>query len=135
MARRGQAEIFTSTIAYVEVFRLNSEQNFEKPLPAEGLDKIQEAIEQDFVKLIPVDMEIGRNARRLRRQLVNLNGAADAIHLASALRWCVDALFTYDKPLTLAQNGLLKDHFGKLLRICEPDDPADLPLFAIQKDP
>ena len=52
-ARKGQSEIYTSTIAYVEVFRIRSEDTLTKPLPQDGLDIIQEAIEQDFVKLIP----------------------------------------------------------------------------------
>ncbi len=130
LARKGQSEIFTSTLAYVEVFRLQSEQVLTKPLPQTGLDAIQDAIEQDFVKLIPVDMEIGRNARKLRRQLVGFEGAADAVHLASALRWGVDAMFTYDKAHLIAQNGLLQDHFGRQLRISEPDDPPMLPLFS-----
>lgn len=130
LARKGQSEIFTSTLAYVEVFRLRSEAPLKKPLPQDGLDIIQEAIEQDFVKLIPVDMEIGRNARKLRRQLKNFDGAADAVHLASALRWGVDALFTYDKAHLIAQNGLLADNFGRSLRICEPEDPPMLPLFS-----
>lgn len=130
LARKGQSEIYTSTIAYVEVFRLRIEENLTKPLPQDGLDTIQEAIEQDFVKLIPVDMEIGRNARKLRRQLTDFQGAADAVHLASALRWGVDALFTYDKAHLIAQNGFLTDHFGRPLRICEPDDPPTLPLFS-----
>lgn len=129
-AQRGQSELYTSTIAYVEVFRLRSEQTEKIPLPQAGLDIIQDAIEQDFVKLIPVDMEIGRNARKLRRQLVSFQGAADSVHLASALRWGVDALFTYDKAHLIAQNGLLTDHFGRPLRICEPEGPPPLPLFA-----
>lgn len=135
LAKKGQSEIYTSTIAYVEVFRLNNEQQLKKPLPAENLDIIEAALEQDFIKLIPVDMEIGRNARKLRRQLENFQGAADAIHLASALRWSVDALFTYDKAHLIAQNGLLTDYSGKPLRISEPDDPPKLPLFAAADKP
>ena len=131
LARKGQSEIYTSTIAYVEVFRLPKEQDLQKPLPDENLDIIQEALEQDFVKLIPVDMEIGRNARQLRRQLKDLQGAPDSIHLASALRWSVDALFTYDRPHLILHNGLLADRSGKRLRISEPDEPPKLPLFAI----
>jgi hypothetical protein len=96
---------------------------------------IEAALDQDFIKLIPVDMEIGRNARKLRRQLEGFQGAADAIHLASALRWSVDALFTYNKAHLIAQNGLLSDCSGKPLRISEPDDPPKLPLFAAADKP
>ena len=42
IARRGQIEIWTSAIAYVEVFKLSSE---EQPLDKDGLDAIKEAIE------------------------------------------------------------------------------------------
>ena len=130
LAKRGESELWTSTLAYVEVFYLTSEQALARPLPQEGLDIIQDAIEQDFVKLVTVDMEIGRKARLLRRQIQDLKGAADSVHLASALTWCVDALFTYDRPHLLAQNGKIPDKKGRPLRICEPDGPPPLPLFA-----
>ena len=126
-AKRGTVDIFTSTISYVEVFRLVSEQCFEKPLPQDGLDKIAEALEQDFIKLVPVDMEIGRNARKLRRELTKFEGAADSIHLASALRWHVDEMLTYDKGHLLHLSGKIKDHNGNLLKICEPVEPAPTP--------
>jgi len=120
-ARAGYEEIFTSTIAYVEVFRLNSENMTPKPLPQEGLDIIAEALQQEFVKLIPVDMEIGISARRIRRQLDPIKGAGDPIHLASALRFNVDALYTHDHRHMICHNGLLMHPTGKPMLICEPD--------------
>lgn len=128
-AKKGTYEIYTSTMSFVEVFRLHSELHIPKPLPENNLDTIEEMFEQDFIKLIPVDMEIARNARRLRRQL-DFKGAPDSIHLASALRWSVDALHTYDGNDLLKFDGQLRSHNGQLLHISEPDfPPLDGSLF------
>jgi predicted nucleic acid-binding protein len=127
-AKKGTYDIYTSTMSFVEVFRLRSEAQLTKPLPESNLDIIEKMFEQDFIKLISVDMEIARNARRLRRQL-EFKGAPDSIHLASALRWNVDALHTYDGCDLLKFNNQLKSHNGQLLRICEPEEPQDGPLF------
>lgn len=123
-AKAGYEEIFTSTIAYVEVFRLSSEGTATPPLPQEGLDAIADALQQDFIKLIPIDMEIALSARRLRRQLTPLKGAGDPIHLASALRFNVDALYTHDHSHMICHNGVLQHPTGKPMLICEPDPPA-----------
>lgn len=130
-AKAGYEEIFTSTIAYVEVFRLNSETTSAKPLPQDGLDIIAEALQQDFVKLIPVDMEIGLSARRIRRQLDPIKGAGDPIHLASALRFGVDALYTHDHRHMICHNGVLIHPSGKPMLICEPDPPPPSLLSAM----
>ena len=129
-ARRNQFEIWTSAIAYVEVFRLVSETNDSKPLGDENLDLIRDVIEQPFVKLIPVDMEIGREARRLRRQLPNFKGAGDAVHLASAIKWNVNPLHTWDGAHLLHLDKKLKCKDGTTLEICRPSNPESGPLFA-----
>ena len=79
------------------MFRLDSEQNQSKPFGDDGIDRIRDVIEQTFVKLIPVDMEIGRRARLLRRELQGFEGAADAVHLASALIWNIEIMHTWDR--------------------------------------
>jgi len=128
-AKQGRTEIWTSTIAYVEVWRLASETNAPKPLDDGNLDKIKEVIEQPFVKLIPTDLEIGRKARGLRRALPDLKGAGDCIHLASALVWSVSPLHTWDGSHLLPFNGQLSCKNGQKLEICIPKDSPDGPLF------
>jgi predicted nucleic acid-binding protein len=81
----------------VEVFRLRSETNLLKPYDTANLDKIEEAFEQDFIKLVPVDAEVAKWARRLRREHPHLSKGPDAIHLASALRWSIETLHTYEE--------------------------------------
>lgn len=134
LARRGQFEIWTSTLAYVEVFRLVSETNDQKPLAESGLDVIRDAIEQPFVQLIPVDMEIGREARRLRRELKDFHGAADAVHLASALIWSINPLHTWDKQHLIHLSGKLTCKDGSKLEIHRPDMPEAGPLFTKDED-
>jgi predicted nucleic acid-binding protein len=93
LAKRGQLEIWTSAISYVEVFRISSE--VDRPFGKEGLDLIKEVIQAPFVKTIAVDMEVGTKARGLRRNH-NLK-VPDAIHIASALVKSVTPLHTWDR--------------------------------------
>ena len=130
LARKNQCEIWTSTIAYVEVFRLRIEKVDVKPLNDENLDTIKDIIEQPFVRLIPVDMIIGRRARSLRRELPDFEGAADAIHLASALTWNISPVHTWDKAHMLSWNRKLQCRNGTMLEICNPALPPPGPLFA-----
>ena len=130
IARRGQIEIWTSAIAYVEVFKLSSE---EQPFDKDGLDAIKEAIEANFVKIIPLDMEVGRKARGLRRNHPKLR-APDAIHLASALIKCITPFHTWDNDDLLPFDNNLSCKDATRLRIMVPEIPPPTPgtLFAQQ---
>ena len=128
-ARSGTYEIWTSTMSYVEVFRIKAEEGKPKPYNASVLDKIEEMFEQDFVKLVPVDVEVAKLARRLLREHDKLKKRPDAIHLASAIRWSVEELHTYDGNDLLHLDGKLKTKAGTILRITPPNDPPDGPLF------
>ena len=130
LATRNQCEIWTSTIAYVEVFRLHVENDDAKPLKEENLDKIKDVIEQPFVKLIPADMIIGRRARALRRELPDFQGAGDAIHIASALVWNIHQIHTWDGSHMLPWNMKLVCRDGTKLSIVKPVLPPAGPLFA-----
>ncbi len=124
-ARRGQYEIWTSTLTYVEVFRLEAEV---RPFERDALDKIRNVLEQAFIKLIPLDMEVGRKARGLRRSHTGLT-AADAVHLASALVWSINPLHTWDASHLLPFNNNLSCKDGQRLEICIPAEPAGEGLF------
>src|SRR5262245_47275042 len=130
-AKSGSHEIWTSTLSLVEVFRIQDEEKLSRPLPEENLDKIEQMFQQDLVKLVPVDLEIGKSARRLLRETRGLRKSPDAIHLASALRWPVEVPHTYDGNDLLHLDGTLKNKMGVPLRIAEPEDPSDGPLFSV----
>lgn len=131
LAQKKKAQILTSTITFVEVFRLHSEQRTEKPLPPDTIDIFEKALRQDCVTLITLDMEVAQSARNLRRELADFEGAADAIHLASALRWSAEVMLTYDAAHLLAQSNKLRCRAGHLLPIVEPQEPKDdIPLLA-----
>jgi hypothetical protein len=59
-----------------------------------------------------------------------LKKRTDAIHLASALKFSVDALHTYDGSDLLHLDGKVPDKKGRKLSICVPDKDSDGPLFA-----
>lgn len=134
-AQRGEYEIWTSTYSLVEVNRYSHEFSEAKPLSPENLTKIENFFHQPFIKLVPVDMEIGRHARQLLRETPKLGKKPDAVHLASALRWSVDALHTYDGSDLLHLSGKFRDRSGNPLVICVPDEAPDGPLFATAKRP
>lgn len=132
-ARKGECEIWTSTFSLVEVNRFEDEVGKAKPLEPERLIQIAKLFEQPFVKLVALDLEIARNAQKLVRETSGLRKKTDAVHLASALRWSVDALHTYDNDDLLHLDGKLLDKRGNSLRICYPDEHSDGPLFAQNK--
>lgn len=129
-AKRGEAEIWTSAITLVEVNHLASEAGTPKPFPPENDDIIAALLEQPFIKIVPVDLETGREARKLLRSTPGLKKRPDAIHIASALRWPVEAMHTYDRADLLHLSGQKTAKDGSKLLICYPDETTDGPLFA-----
>lgn len=129
-AKRGEMEIWTSALSLVEVSRLAIETGTAKPYPTENEDVIARLLEQPFVKIVPVDLETGRLARKILRGTSGLKNKGDAIHLASALRWPVEAMHTYDRVDLLRLSGTLTGKSGDALKICYPDETTDGPLFA-----
>lgn len=123
LAKRGQCRIWTSTISYVEVFHLAGEV---RPYSPDGLDEIKEMIEQDYVRLIPLDMRVGRKARGLRRSHPELS-APDSIHVASALVQEITPLHTWDGTHLVPLDNNLTFRTGERLRICRPEIPAPPP--------
>ena len=78
----------------------------------------------------PVDMTIGREAQRIIRETPNLGKPKDSIHLASALRWNVEALVTYDGNDLLHLNQKLQCRDESNLSICTADEITDGELFS-----
>lgn len=128
-ARNGQYEIWTSTFTQVEVYRYDNEANTPRPWSDVNTRKIEQLFLQPFVKIVPLDLEIGRHARQIYRETPGLKKRPDAIHLASALRWPVDAMHTYDRPDLLVLSYKFTGRSGKPLFICKPNEDSDGPLF------
>jgi predicted nucleic acid-binding protein len=122
LAKRGHLEIWTSAISYVEVYHLASET---KPFEKDGLDIIKEAIEAPFVKIIPLDMEVGRKARGLRRN--HTLRAPDAVHLASALVRSISPMHTWDRDDLVKLDDTLSCKDAERLRIRIPEIPPPPP--------
>lgn len=122
LAKRGQLEIWTSAVSYVEVYHIASET---QPYDKDGVDAIKQVIQAPFVKTIPLDMEVGTKARGLRRSH-NLK-IADAIHIASALVKSVSPLHTWDRDDLIALDNSLSCRDLTKLRIVEPEVPPPPP--------
>jgi predicted nucleic acid-binding protein len=128
-ASQGAYEIWTSTFTYAEVFKAKCEEG-DVTLAAESDKRIDEMMEQPFVKRVQVDVPTGRLARQLLREHPELKKPQDAIHLATAIRQNVDALHTYDGSNLIKLDGKVRKENGDFLLICIPDDDSDGPLFA-----
>lgn len=129
---QGAYEIWTSFFTYAEVFKAKCEDG-DLSLPADSDKVIDSMMDQPHVKRTQVDFVIGQLARKLLREHPELKKPQDAIHLASAVNWNVDALHTYDGSNLLKLDGKVKKKNGELLRICTPDIDSDGPLFAKKK--
>lgn len=127
-AKKGEIEIWTSTISFAEVYKMKDDPN--APRPLEEQNKIIAAVlEQQFIQLVEVNQIIGMAARDLLQKHPALKKPYDAIHLASAAHWNLHALHTYDNENLLPLNGQVKRRNGYALEICKPDIDADGPLF------
>jgi predicted nucleic acid-binding protein len=128
-AKQDKCEIWTSTLSFVEVRRLKTEEQSPKPLSDENLTTIQNLFRQPFVKPIPIAVDIAERARQVFRETAGLGKWKDAIHLASALRWNCTALHTYDHDDLIDFSMKFKCANGDKLLICYPDETTDGPLF------
>lgn len=129
-ARQGDFEIWTSTLSMVECRRLGTEEHVQKPLNKDNDKKISDLFMQSFIKPIPMAVDIAENARTLWRDTVGLGKYQDAVHLASALRWNIQTMHTYDNDDLLHLSEKLRCQNDALLVICYPDHTTDGPLFA-----
>jgi predicted nucleic acid-binding protein len=132
LAKRGEVEIWTSSLTLAEVFR---KQCGVPTTPANGLPEDKDLefeafVAQDFVVEVQVDHQIGIAARRLLRQHPKLRKPQDAIHLASALQHDLDEFHTFDADNLLGLDGLVRTRSGRSLKICEPPAPP-LDLFTM----
>jgi predicted nucleic acid-binding protein len=132
-AKKGNVEIWTSTIAYAEVFKVKEISGAPRPLDEQNR-MIEAVLRQPFVQLVEVNALVGLRARELLQTYVQLKKPYDAVHLASAVHFNLDAMHTYDDVNLLRLNGQVKRRDGKLLEIIKPDVDADGPLFGKPPD-
>lgn len=132
-AKKGHYEIWTSTLSYMECRRLKSELQLPKPLDAANEKIISDIFKQPFVKPIPLTLDIVERARTIWRETPGLSKYQDAVHLASALRWSVPVMHTYDGADLIHLSGSFDCWDGTPLTICYPDETTDGPLFAKAK--
>ena len=126
-AKRGEVEIWTSTLTLAEVFRKLCGGPEASTLPAEKDREFEDFLAQDFVVEVQLDRRIGVQARRLLRAHGPLKKPQDAVHLASAVWNDLDELHTFDQVNLLALNGQVSTRAGRPLLICEPPErPKDL---------
>jgi predicted nucleic acid-binding protein len=123
-AQRGDVELWTSAFTYAEVYKKKCSIN------TVGIDvsddqSFEDYIEQDFVKLIQVDSDVGRAARRLLRAHPSIGKPQDAVHVASALLENVHELHTFDREDLLNLDEKLRCVDGTPLRIRTPPNPPD----------
>ena len=130
-AQDGSYELWTSTFTQVEVFRYSDEAEMPRPWSDVNTKKIEAFFLQPFIHLIPLDLEIGRRARQIYRDTPSLKKRPDAIHLASALRWPVDVMHTYDRPDLLTLSNKFTGRSGLPLEICVPSEETNGPLFKL----
>lgn len=126
-AELGKIEIVTSCLSYAEVCRDRNRSRSEK-------DKIAAYFEHDYILPMPVDRQVGEEAREL--MLSDFPGLKplDAIHIASAAVANVREMHTFDeKLLNLHEKVARKD--GILLKIVKPNVPLPpAPLFEKEKN-
>lgn len=123
-AQRGEVEIWTSTFTYAEVFKRKCAAET-TGLASTDDQAFEDYLEQDFVKLIQVDVDVGRAARKLLRAHPTIGKPQDAVHVASALIENVNELHTFDRADLLALDNMLKCQNGSPLRIVKPPIPPD----------
>ncbi|MCW5664040.1 MAG: PIN domain-containing protein [Piscinibacter sp.] len=125
LARRGDVEIWTSSLTLAEVFRKQcGDPGARHASLTEEQDKpFEEFIAQDFVVEVQLDHGIAVAARRLLRKHPRLKKPQDAVHLATAADCDVDEFHTFDGVNLLPLNGDIFTKAGKALKICNPPEP------------
>lgn len=132
-ARKGTYQLWTSTLSMVECRRLATEEHDPKPLSDEHEQTLKDLFAQPFVKPIPMAVDIAEMARTIWRQTPGLGKFQDAVHVASAIRWNIPILHTYDRDDLLHLDSTFDCRDGTRLTICYPDETTDGALFAKSK--
>lgn len=121
-AKRGEIEIWTSSLTLAEVFRKKCGDAATGLL--EDQDQLfEDYLAQEFIVEAQVDRNIGVKARRLLRAHSALKKPPDAVHLATAVWHNLDEFHTFDAVNLLKLDGEVTTRSGAALKICEPPEP------------
>ena len=128
-ARNGRFEIWTSTLSMIECRYIKGEEEQAKPYDESNDNIISELFRQQFIKPVPITVDIAEYARRIWRKTIGLGKFQDALHVASALKWNVETMHTYDKDDLLRFSDKFNCRNGNPLTICYPNDNSKGSLF------
>ena len=98
-ARKGEIELYTSTLTLIEVFKIPA-----TPSEEEAERQIQRFFRNRWIRKQTPDWFVAIEARRLQRQFPHLDGR-DATHLATAVYLGCEYLHTYDQDDLIRCNG------------------------------
>ena len=136
-AEAGKCEIWTSSYSYIEVIKGALKQG-ELHHDEESDGKVDSILSQPWVRIVQLDSEVAKLARRLRRDLAKIRNdlglkdplpRPDAIHLASAAFYDCDELHTWDAGHLIGYSEKVSRNDGSLLKIRVPGPEVDGPLF------
>jgi len=136
-AETGKCEIWTSTYSYLEVIK-GALAHGDVHHVEKSDEKVDNILAQPWVKVVQLDGEVAKLARKLRRDLARLREELgiqdplprpDAIHLASAAIYNCDELHTWDGSHLTVYDQKVPRTDGTLLKIKIPGPEVDGPLF------
>lgn len=129
LAKNDKLIIVTSVITEGEVIKWPSPESTDPHPNADQL--IDDFFKNPWIHRRTVDGALMGHVRRLRAAHKGLK-LPDAIHVATALRYTVSCLHTYDHDDLIKRSGKLSLDGKSFLRIAKPDHPGR-PLF--NRDP
>ena len=119
LAKQGKCEIWTSSFCLAEVYKRKC--GSEKVGIDEDSDRyFEDLVEQEFIKKVSVDVDVGKVARRVLRKFPKIGKPQDGVHVASCLLENIDELHTYDHEDLLKLNEKIERFDKKKLKICSP---------------
>jgi len=100
LARRGEVLIATSAVTLTEVVKLEGK----RPIGRDRASKIREFFKHEWISVRDADRKVAEMAQDLLWDYPALD-YKDAIHVATAIRWQIGCLETYDEDHLLPLNG------------------------------
>lgn len=116
-AERGNVQIVTSALTMTEVIKLKGQPG----LTQDHEKKIVQFFQHEYIVVREVDRFVAETARALIWKHPHLQ-PKDSIHVATAIRWKIGVLDTYDKDDMIPLDGQLG---SPVLRIGHPHMPGE----------
>jgi len=127
-AQNGYTTIYTSYLAFTEVYKVKCSVPG-TALTIEEDKRIEQVLQQRWIRPVIVDERIAIGARRLlRRFSPEFKKPVDGIHLATAAILNVDEMHTFDGSDLLKLDGKVQKEDGTMLKICLPSTSGPPPV-------